>query len=301
MAIGIGKRSLGLALSGGSLRGAAHIGVLQVMTEHRIYPDYIAGSSIGSFVGALYATGWDFSHNARNLEIMRYYSVLDWSFNFCSFLSMGINFLFLSKIKGFLPKGLIKGNRIEYILTEMFGKDGFEKCKVPLYITATDINTGELIVFTSPKFKHKKMNKNIAVYTDVSLPEAIRASISIPGIFVPKKIKERTLVDGGVKNNVPVDILFYQGADVIAAVDLGFASQRDDQIDTIIEILLQSSDIMGQELSDMRTSRYADLVIRPGITDMKLTDFHKIPYCIRRGREEGLKSIPKLKKLLEGN
>jgi len=298
LAIGIGKRSFGLALSGGSLRGAAHIGVLQVMTEHGIYPDYIAGSSIGSLIGALYATGRDFSGNARNLEVKGYHDILDWNFDVCSLFSMGLKILFLSSIKKFLPKGLIKGNKIEYMLTKIFGKNGFNKCRIPLYITATDINTGELVVFTSSKYKHKKMGKNTVIYTDVSLPEAIRASISIPGIFVPKKIKGRTLVDGGVKNNVPVDILFYQGADVIAAVDLGFASQKDDQIDSIIEVLLQTSDIMAQELSDMRTSRYADLVIRPGITDMKLTDFHKIPYCIKKGREVGIQAVPELKRLL---
>lgn len=298
MAIGIGKRSFGLALSGGSLRGAAHIGVLQVMTEHGIYPDYIAGSSIGSLIGALYATGCDFSGSTRNLEVKGYHDILDWNFNICSLFSIGLKILFLPGITKFLPKGLIKGNGIEYILTKVFGENGFDKCRIPLYITATDINTGELVVFTSSKYKHKKMGNNTVIYTDVSLPEAIRASISIPGIFVPKKIKSRTLVDGGVKNNVPVDILFYQGADVIAAVDLGFASQKDDQIDSIIEVLLQTSDIMGQELSDMRTSRYADLVIRPGITDMKLTDFHKIPHCIKKGREAGLQAVPELERLL---
>jgi NTE family protein len=293
------KKSFGLALSGGSLRGAAHFGVLQVLTENGIYPDYIAGTSIGAFIAALYGSNHEI-FSARKLtdeSYIKYYKLADWNFNAISLLCLGLKFPFLTRMIKYLPKGLIKGNNIERILKAIFDDKGFDDCRIPVYITAVDINTGELIVFTSSKHRLRGMGKGTVVYTDVSLAEAVRASISIPGIFVPKMLKNRVLIDGGVKNNVPVDILSNQGVELIAAVDLGFSTQKSN-IDSIIEIILQTFDIMGQELSDLRTSLYADIVIDPGIKEMKLIDFHKIPECIKKGRESAQEALPDLIRML---
>ncbi|MDI3534359.1 MAG: hypothetical protein PWQ82_724 [Thermosediminibacterales bacterium] len=291
------KKTLGLALSGGSLRGAAHIGVLKVLKENGILPDYIAGTSAGSIVASLFVAGLSFNDIETAVVNVKKKNIVDWSVNFFNIIWMGIKSLFKCSLS--LPLGLIKGNYIENLLFMMTKGMMLNQISMPLAITATDINSGERIIFTGKEYIPKTYVKDTVFIDDATIAEACRASISIPGVFAPKKLKNRYLVDGGIKDNVPVDILRIWGADVVLAVDLKFASQDDQNINTMLEILLQSADIMGQSLSDCKLDVYADLVIDPEIYDMGLLEFTRIPEAIEKGERATRKIIPRLRELLE--
>ncbi len=180
-----GNNRIGCALGGGGARGLAHIGVLKVMEEKGIYPDIIAGTSMGAIIGALYASGF------RAQDIEHLVLGLDWK-NFRRLADPGLAF-----------NGLIQGKRVTELLESILGKRTFEGLNREFACAATDIRTGELVVLRKG-----------------SLIEAVRASISLPGVLVPVKIGKRYLVDGGLILQVPVSICRDMGADFTIAVNV---------------------------------------------------------------------------------
>ena len=142
------------------------------------------------------------------------------------------------------------------------------------------------------------LRPEILFASDFSLAGAVRASTAIPGIFQPERWHHRLLVDGGVKNNVPSDLLRWAGADFVIAVDLGFASHPDGEIDTILEILLQSLDIMGQTSTEIRLEKTADVVIQPQAGSAALTEVEKLPAIIEAGRQAAIAAWPQIALLL---
>jgi len=179
------KKKIGYALGGGSARGLFHIGVLGVLEEHGIYPDVIAGTSMGSIVGALYASGLSAS------EIKRIAVEMDWK-----------KLIRLADLT--LPlSGLFQGKRVVALLKSILRDKTFSQLKIPFACVATDLITGEQIVLQ-----------------DGSLLDAIRASISIPTVFTPVKVKGRYLVDGGLVNVVPVSVCRDMGADFVIGVNV---------------------------------------------------------------------------------
>jgi len=177
-------KKIGIALGSGSSRGWAHIGVLKALKEEDIQIDYIAGTSIGALIGAVYATGnidsfEDFTRKITWKTVLSYLDVI-------------------------IPKnGLISGKKIYKLLSEYFGTKTIESLKISYCCTAVDINTGKEIRFKSG-----------------SIVNAVRASISIPGIFNPFSYKGKYLVDGGILNPLPVNIVRQMGADIVIAVNL---------------------------------------------------------------------------------
>jgi NTE family protein len=126
----------------------------------------------------------------------------------------------------------------------------------------------------------------------------VRASISIPGIFFPKKYRGMTLVDGAVKNNLPTDILRHMGADVVIAVDLGYAGQPNYDIKTVGEILIQCIEVMSREVTLLKAEQYADIIIRPAISDINFNDIKQFSLCIERGEQSLIARIADIQKLL---
>jgi len=176
---------IGYALGGGAARGLSHIGVLKVLEEYGIYPDIIAGTSIGAIVGALYAGGY------KPIEIEQIVLGLDWK-----------KLVYLVDMT--LPiSGLLKGKRVVSLLTSILGDLTFSQLGYAFACVATDISNGAQVVLR-----------------DGSLIEAVRASISIPGIFTPVAIKGRYLVDGGLVNTVPVSVCREMGAGYVIAVNV---------------------------------------------------------------------------------
>ncbi len=176
---------IGYALGGGGARGLAHVGVLKVLEEYGIYPDIIAGTSMGAVIGALYADGFNAS------EIKQLASQLDWK-----------RLLLLTDIT--IPvSGLFQGRRVISLLKSILGNSTFSQLKCDFASVAADIMTGEQVVLH-----------------DGSLVEAIRASISLPGIFPPVRINRRYLVDGGLVNVVPVSVCRERGAEYVIGVNV---------------------------------------------------------------------------------
>ena len=180
-----GSVKIGYALGGGAARGLSHIGVLKVLDEHGISPDIIAGTSIGAIVGALYAGGYEPS------EIEQLVLGLDWK-----------KLVYLVDMT--LPlSGLLQGKRVVSLLKSILGDLTFSQLRCDFACVATDIINGEQVVLR-----------------DGSLIEAVRASISIPGIFTPVAIKGRYLVDGGLINAVPVSVCREMGAEYVIGVNV---------------------------------------------------------------------------------
>jgi NTE family protein len=304
----MGKQPIvGLALGGGGLRGAAHIGILQELESAGIPIHMVAGTSAGSVIAAMYATGMSPQEMEKVALSLKPSAILDPNISLLSaslmFLKVIFDLINLPTPWGsFIPKGFIKGQRLsEFIERKTRGK-GFEQTDIPLAIIAVDIYTGKEIVFASQR-NHSLLSRNYkrnCVYiTDEPIWKAARASSAIPGIFEAQKVKDMDLVDGAIKNNVPADILKVLGADYVIAVDLEFSSQNPDKMDNLLEIMLQTTDIMGQTLTDLKLKLYGDFIIRPGIQDMKLTDVNKIPQCIKAGRQAAKRLVPEIMRVLK--
>lgn len=269
------NRKVGLALGGGAARGLAHIGVLEVLEKEAIPIDIIAGTSAGAVVGALYAQGKDASQMkklALDLSWKRLAPLVDPS----------------------LPKtGLIKGKKIKDLLTLLIGGDiQFSDLKIPFACVATDIETGEKVVIDRG-----------------SVPEALRASISIPAIFTVVKWEGRYLVDGGLVDPVPVSVVKQMGADFVIAVNvIPEVAERARRVDkerakgskepNIIQVIMQSIYIGAYVL--VRTSvEEADVVIEPQVAHIGAGDFLCGQDCIRQGELAAQASIPEIKRKLE--
>ncbi|NMB25501.1 MAG: patatin-like phospholipase family protein [Firmicutes bacterium] len=297
--------TIGLALGGGGLRGAAHIGVLEVLQAHGLQIDMIAGTSAGSIVAMLHALGWlpqDMIDFVLELNVTDY---ADYVNNILAYILMGLHTILdrMAWPHRWLPSapmGIIKGNRLKRLLTKISDSKDFSQVELPLLITATEICSGRLVCFCPPEFVPilNSQRPEIVFTGECSLATAVRASTSIPGIFQPIRWQNRLLVDGGVKNNVPSDLLRWAGADLVIAVDLGFASQANNEIDTILEILLQSLDIMGQTSTEIRLERTADIVIQPKTDHASLSEVRKIPAIIEAGRQAATSVWPQIDLLI---
>ena len=268
------KRKVGLALGTGAARGLAHIGVLDVLGKEGIPVDMIAGTSAGAAIGALYAQGKDASlikNLVQGLSWRRLVSVTDIA----------------------LPKtGFISGKKIRDFLALIIGGDiKFSDLKIPLACVATDIITGEEVVFDQGP-----------VLT------AIRASISIPAIFTVVKWQGRYLVDGGLVNPVPVNVVKQMGADFIIAVNVvPDVADRANWVDkkpaagfkepNIIHIIMQSIYIGTYSLVS-HSLEGADIVIEPRVADIAYGDLHRATECILRGEVATQDAIPEIKRKL---
>lgn len=285
---------IGMALSGGGVRGAVHLGILNVLIKNGIYPDIIAGTSAGSIVGALYASGVNLEEFVEDFTNINPIELLDPTFTGVYLLLLF--YYYWSKrpmINWTFPKGLFKGDKIEQFLDETFNKKGFNNLKVPLSVVSADINTGETVVFCPRKNVPRKKMNNTVFLTDQSLATAVRASISLPGIFLPKVVKGHTLVDGGIKNNIPVDILYAQKATKILGVDLGVSESRA-KVDSIVDILMATIDIMGDELSHYIRKEHPGYYIYPDIKGVGYKDFHRIPEIVKYGEKVAERELPKI-------
>ncbi|MBP2650146.1 MAG: Patatin [Firmicutes bacterium] len=292
------KGKVGLALSGGGLRGLAHIGVLKVLLDNNIPIDMIAGTSAGAIIAAMYAAGYTPGAMQAIAEKVDLSSLIDLRVTVGDLVKHGTHWLLGGKFKlSVLPSGLIKGDKIEKYLEDLLQWRTVHDTCIPLAITAVDINSGDTVFFTTPSVGRSGI-KNARFYHNSLLSDAVRASISIPGIFFPKKYRGMTLVDGAVKNNLPTDILRYMGADVVIGVDLGYSGQPNQDIKSVGEILLQCIDIMGREVTLLKGQEYADIVLRPMTNDIVFKDARQIVVCIGRGAEITWEKVNEIKSIV---
>ena len=252
------KPKIGLALGSGGARGFAHLGVIKVLAEENIPVSYVAGSSMGALVGSLYAAGTD---------LEQLYKIF-------------INFKRKYYLDFTVPKmGLIKGNRIKEFIGIFTQWKNIEELNIPLGIVATNIKTGEKVVFT-----------------EGPVADAVRASIAIPGIFTPEKIGDQLLVDGGVVDRVPVSVVKEMGADFVIAVDVSHIKQ-DVEITSIYDVIMQSLDILQMELVENRKIA-SDIMLKPRVEQFNSRAFTNIDEIIAIGESETRKNIDLIKREL---
>ncbi|MFH1837499.1 MAG: patatin-like phospholipase family protein [Candidatus Omnitrophota bacterium] len=256
------KRKIVLALGGGGARGISNIGVLKALERHfgrdNMPFDMIVGTSIGSLIGAAYCLGV----TPEELEISA------GSFSWPNIVDLGLS-----------STGLIKGNKFEEIITKIIGDKGFDDFKIPFALTTTDLETGQERTHTSG-----------------DLIKLIRASCSWPGIFSAVEIDSRLLVDGGVRNSIPTKAAREFEATFIFAVDPGFCV-KDQKINNVITALIQSVQIMGEELNSYQ-SKIADILIKPRLKNVDQFDFDKAKEIIIDGETEMEKNMAALEKKL---
>lgn len=282
--------SLGLVLSGGGVRGSAHIGVLKALHEHKIWPTMISGTSSGSIVAGLYAYGYT-PEELRIIanKISRQYYDVDYGGIFGSMLSFFCN-------RPICLSGLIKGELLEYYFHNLTKGAPLSKAKIPVALTSVDINNANTVIFTS--YGQRLLLRNDYIYIhDSTFAEAIRASIAIPGIFKPKMYKKMRLVDGGVRANLPVEIIRQMGAKKVIAVNLGYSGYPVPEVDNIIEVSLQAIELMIYQITRPSINS-ADIIISPSIGNVQHNDLSKIDYIIECGYQAAKAAMPQIKQML---
>jgi NTE family protein len=257
------KIKVALVLGGGAARGFAHIGVIKALEAQDIFPDMVVGTSAGSLVGALYAAGNNgFALQKLAME-MDEAAISDWSVPLFSQSS-----------------GVIKGEAVQLYVNRAVNNQPIEKLKIPFGAVATDLHTGQAILF-------RRGNTGAAV----------RASSAVPGVFQPMKIGGATYVDGGLVSPVPVSFARKMGADFVIAVNISVQPEAQPASGTL-EILLQTFAIMGQSLNQYEL-RDADVVIRPDLATMKGNDFQQRNVAIMAGERATTALMGEIKQRLK--
>jgi NTE family protein len=284
---------LGLALAGGGAKAAASLGVLKVMEREGIPVSFLAGTSMGAGVGGLFAAGYSPD------EIERIFLANDWNNVFTdkpprAFLTQqqkeagGRHLLEFTVVEGGFtaPTGLTGGQRLMNLLgaktlAASFEADlNFDKLPVPFRAIATDIETGDTVVLGGGL-----------------LHEAMRASMAIPLVFQPVEINGRLLVDGGLVNNLPVDVVRDMGATVVFAVDASAKLEKKERLTSLIEIMSQSISLQVRRESE-RQAALADLVITPDTSDYSFTDFPAVSDIIKKGEEAARDAVPRIREIM---
>lgn len=246
---------IGLALGGGAARGFAHIGVIQVLEENGIRPDLVVGTSAGSVVAALYASGHTGAQLATLADGMDEATITDWAFPL---------------------RGAIRGEALASYIRKHTGGKAIEQMKIPLGVVATDLADGQPILFQRG-----------------DTGTAVRASSSVPAVFQPVKIGEREYVDGGLVAPVPVRFARQMGAEFVIAVDISSPPDGAATGDAM-RMLLQTFSIMGRSINNFELKE-ADIVLRPKLTGISSADFAARKRSIAAGREMALAMLTDLR------
>ena len=281
---------VGLALSGGGAKGIAHIGVLKVLEEVGLKPDMISGTSMGSIIGGLYAIGY----SADDLEQI----VLSQDWNSLLRDEISLQNISIEEKDDFeryagefpisgnkisLPKGLVAGQNVSELISKLTLSthhfSDFSELPIPFLCVATDIETGEAVVLDHGY-----------------LPEAIRASMSIPSAFTPIEMDGKLLVDGGLARNLPVQDLLNRGADFVISVDVGSPLRKREELNSLVDVMEQSIAFSSAEENKQARER-SDILILPDVSEYSLLDFAQSDSLIIRGERAARVKFAELKKI----
>ncbi len=248
---------IGLALGGGAARGFAHVGVIQVLEEAGISPVLVTGTSAGSLVAALYASGKNGAQLQKIAENMEEATIADWTLPF-------------------FGRGVLRGEALAKYVNTQVGQKLIEAMPLPLGIVATDLNSGNDMLFQRG-----------------DTGTAVRASSAVPAVFTPVKINGHEYVDGGLSSPVPVRAARKMGAELVIAVDISSPPEGGSANGTI-EVLLQTFSIMGKSINAFEL-KDADIVVRPVLTGVSSADFSSRKRSIEAGRQAMLQALPQLR------
>lgn len=258
------KPKIALVLGGGAARGFAHVGVIRTLEQEKIPIDLIVGTSVGSLIGAIYAS----DTSSFDLEWTAFQLQKDDLFDF------GV----LNAVTGM---GFAKGDKFEAWVKRHIKTANIENLKIPFAAVATDLNWGYEVV----------LDKG-------SVARALRASAAIPGVFQPVQYQGKILVDGGVVDNIPISVAKAKGADIVIAVDIS-ANVGNTNITNLLDVTLQATNIMFA-LNVEHAKKDADVLITPvGIGDVGMLDFTQKKRCMQAGIEATQKAVPAIRRAIE--
>ena len=276
------RPKIALVLSGGGARGVAHVGILKVLEENKVPVDLIVGNSMGSIVGGMYAVGMS------PIKMENILKSIDWKDLFTDRPSeKDLSFrdkrdrqrfarfeIGVKKGKIALPKGIIAGQKLNFLLRSLTlqstGIEHFDELPIPFRAVATDVNTGEMVLFEKG-----------------SLADAMRASMSVPGVFSPVEIEGRILIDGGVVNNIPIDVARQMGVDIIVAVNVSLPLSSSEELDSVLAISMQTLGINSAENFKKQVALLGenDLLITVNLEEISSADFHRVKEIIELGEK----------------
>ena len=251
---------IGLALGGGAAKGFAHVGVIKVLEAAGLTPTVVAGTSAGSVVGALYASG------------LSGFALQEQSF--------ALDEERIKDLTLFGVGGVIKGDKLQAYVNELIKNKPLEQMSKPFAAVATDLDSGERVIFTRG-----------------NTGQAVRASCSVPGVFQPALIGGKRYVDGGLVSPVPVDAARQLGADIVIAVDIS-SKARDGKAAGMLSNLNQTITIMGQKLGEQEMTR-AEVVIRPRVGQIGATDLDQKHVAVLEGEKAAQAALPQIRAAIE--
>jgi NTE family protein len=264
MPLGTAKPSLrpgiALALGGGFARGFAHLGVLKVFQQYDIKVSHIAGSSVGSILGAAFASGAPLERIMAVCRTLRFRDIARWR---------------VSRL------GLASNQRLAALMEHVFGSRQFEDLRIPLAVVATDLSTGEPVIFTQG-----------------NLVDAIRASCAFPGLFEPVQIGTRCLADGGLVAPVPTHAARFIGAQTVVGVSVGMQDGHRGVPTNIFQVVSRAVSAAQKHQLEV-WERHADLVLRPDVQFLAWDDFARADEAIEAGAAAALRALPRIEHLLE--
>ncbi len=275
------RPKVGVVLGGGGAKGAAHIGVLKALEEMQIPVDYIVGTSMGAYVGGLYATGM----SADEIEALL--TTVDWDKGYTDRVQrsdrrvrekqqedryqipseIGFDFWELK-----VPKGIVQGQSMGEILRSTSGNlpevESFDRLPIPFRAVATDIENLEPVVLSKG-----------------DLAEVMQASMSIPGLLPPMELGDKLLVDGGITNNLPISVVKGMGADIVIAVDISNEFKKRDDLNNYFAVMDQLTDFMVRDNANRQIQLLTDkdVLIRPDVKGISTADFQKMPDVYESG------------------
>lgn len=254
------RPGLGLALGGGFARGFAHLGVLKVFQKYDIKVSHIAGSSVGSILGAAFASGAPLERIIEACRTLRFRDIARWR---------------VSRL------GLASNHRLAALMDRVFGSRQFDDLKIPLAVVATDLATGEPVVFTQG-----------------NLVDAIRASCAFPGLFEPVQIGTRCLADGGLVAPVPTHAARFIGSQLVVGVSVGMQDGHRGAPTNIFQVVSRAVSAAQKHQLEV-WERHADLVLRPDVQFLAWDDFARADEAIEAGAAAALRALPRIETLLE--
>lgn len=288
-AVGSDNLSLGLCLSGGGVKGAAHIGALQALIDNNISIDYISGTSSGSIVATLYAVGYSpneiykiFKKHAKDITGISILNIIK--------LVYGLFFRHTIIIQG-LNSG-IKLEKIIHTYCEKKGVYNINQIKFPLCIPSVDIKTGNTHIYLSKEIRSKNTN-NYIYSNSMPIDKVVRASCSFPGIYCPVTYKNSLLVDGGLRANIPWKETKNMGASTVLSIVFESHEAEDSFID-IFELITRSVNILSHELA-LYEEDGSDYILKISTNNVSLLDINKIDELYDLGYSSMTNFIKKLK------
>ncbi len=254
------KPRVALVLGGGAARGFAHIGVIRALEQEKIPVDMVVGTSVGSLIGALYASG----RNSFELEWTAFTLEKDDIFDY-------------GLMGAFTGMGVVKGDKLEAFVHAKVPQPDIENLRLPFAAVATDLNRGQRVVLDHG-----------------SVARAVHASSAIPGVFQPVQYQGKLLVDGGVMENIPISVAREKGADIVIAVDIS-ENVTNFNISNLVDVTMQAVNIMFDQ-NVKHQIKTADVVIAPAVGDVAMLDFTQKKRCMQAGIDAAETAMPEIKK-----